>query len=601
MSDDREKLKDLLLSEEIAQIKVLSELINDPEQFTQKVGEVLDPASDLVIESNPEFRKKFSKIDSKTYARAIKANRQTFIDALLPIIGPMIRRSVSTAIRRFVADVNRAIELGISIKALKWRWQSFRTGVPFAEIVFNNTIQYQVQQVFLIDNHTGLLIEHAGHEAALLGDKDAMSAMLTAIQDFVKDSVSRDAEGLSAAELGDNLVWVVHGNKANIAAVIKGAPTGRLRELMTQSLEEIHIDFHWELSNQKEWNNNPNLRAELEKLLLTKSQSDQESGDGRINYWPWLLVIVGLLGWLLWSQYQKHRSERNISRQLQQTPGFVLSSLDYRNGQYHATGLQDPLADLSGIDQQVVINATPFVSLEDEMILRRLQAIIKEPHVSMTVEQGVVTLKGRAEDQPALTEQLKFLQLMPGINQLIDQTHINSDNQLQEFLASNPPPSHVEVNAEANQISLTGIAKDTEIENFVTRLENQLAVTVDNQVQGYSLEDFNEKLQSAPLNFTSITNLNTIQQERLNQTAKEFDVMLKLYNDIQLKLNAHSDCQGSVAESNDNNLLRMSLVKQHLVAAGIPKDRVMVDSTDCKQVTDVVDLSKIGVWFEVLP
>ncbi len=601
MSDDRDKLKDLLLSEEMAQIKVLNQLINDPEQFTQKVSEVLDSASDLVINNSPEFRKKFSKIDSKTYARAIKANRQTFIDALLPIIGPMIRRSVSAAIRRFVADVNRAIELGISVKALKWRWQSFRTGVPFAEIVFNNTIEYQVQQVFLIDNHTGLLIEHAGHEAALLGDKDAMSAMLTAIQDFVKDSVSQEAEGLSAAELGDNLVWVVHGNKANIAAVIKGAPTGRLRELMTQSLEEIHIDFHWELGNQKEWNNNPNLRGELEKLLLTKSQSDQDNGHGRINFWPWLLIIAALLGWLLWSQHQKYQHERRLTQQLQQTPGFILSSLDYRNGQYHATGLQDPLADMSHINPHVVIDSTPFVSLENEMILKRLESIIQEPNIGIALEQGVLTVRGTTANQQALQERLKFVRMMPGITQLIDQTHISIDKQLQEFLASNPAPAHVVIDAGAKQVILSGVAKESEIENFASQLKNRLGLTVDNQVNSYSLEKFNKKLQSMPLLFTSVKNLNTIQQEQLNHSAEEFNVMLKLYSDIQLKLNAHSDCQGSVEESNENNQLRMSLVKQHLVSAGIPEDKVMVDSTVCRQVTDVVDLSKIGVWFEVIP
>lgn len=268
----------------MAQIQALQKLLNDKQQLSEKISEVLDSATDLAISKNPTFQKKFSKIDSKSYLRAIKANKQTFIDALLPIIGPMIRQSVTSAIRRFVADVNRAVELGVSAKALKWRWTAFRTGVPFAEVVFNNTIEYQVQQVFLIDNHSGLLIDYAGHEHALLQDKDAMSAMLTAIQDFVKDAVSNEGEGLSAAELGDNLVWLVQGNQANVAVVIKGAPTQRLHDTIVTATENIHIEFHQELEDPALWNSSPELKVELEKLLLTKTQSDGQEDKKGLNF-----------------------------------------------------------------------------------------------------------------------------------------------------------------------------------------------------------------------------------------------------------------------------------------------------------------------------
>ncbi|VAW45080.1 hypothetical protein MNBD_GAMMA02-941, partial [hydrothermal vent metagenome] len=394
MSDDREKLKALLLSEEMAQIQALQKLLNDKQLLSQKISEVLDPAIDLAIADNPAFQKKFSKIDPQSYVQAIKANKQTFIDALLPIIGPMIRKSVSSAIRRFVADVNRVVEMGISAKALKWRWVAFRTGVPFAEIVFNNTIEYQVQQVFLIDNHTGLLIEHAGHEESLLQDKDAMSAMLTAIQDFVKDSVSSDGEGLTAAELGDSLVWLVHGNQANMAVVIKGAPTQRLHDTIDAATENIHIEFHQEIRNQNLWNNCPELKIELEKLLLTKTQSDDLDKKKGINFWPWLLVVLGLFCWWGWSSYQQQQSRQQITTQLNQTPGFVLSDLQYQDGRFVASGLQDPLTDFSDLDERVSIQSTPYISLDENITVRRIQAILNDANLSVAVEDQTATLNG---------------------------------------------------------------------------------------------------------------------------------------------------------------------------------------------------------------
>ncbi len=360
MSEDREKLKQLLLSEEIAEIEALRKLLEDQQQFSQKVSEVLDQATDITIRNNPKFQKKFSKIDSKAYVRAIKANKQTFIDALIPIIGPMIRQSVTNAIRRFVADVNRAMELGFSAKALKWRWQAITTGVPFAELVFNNTIQFQVQQIFLIDNETGLLIEYAGQENALLQDKDAMSAMLTAIQDFVKDSIDQDSGGLSAAELGDKLLWLIPGNQANLAIVVKGAPTNRLRETLNDACETIHVEFSEDLQNQDSWNNNPELKLQLEQLLLTKTQSDDNEARKKINWWPWLGIFLCLLAWYIWNQYQNHKTYQQHFMQLNQTPGFVLKQLVKDGDQYIATGLQDPDADLSHLPESLKINTKPL-------------------------------------------------------------------------------------------------------------------------------------------------------------------------------------------------------------------------------------------------
>lgn len=598
MSDDREKLKALLLSEEIAQLKAIQQLLQDKQQLAEKISEVLDPAADLTIAENPEFQKKFSRIDPESYVQAVKNNKQTFIDALLPIIGPMIRQSVTSAIRRFVADVNRAVEMGLSAKALKWRWQAFTTGVPFTEIVFNNTIQYQVQQVFLIDNHSGMLIEFAGHEAELLQDKEAMSAMLTAIQDFVKDAVSKDGEGLSAAELGDDLVWLIHGNQANLAAVIKGAPTARLRDTMTESLESMHLDMHQQLTDETHWNNNPELQAELAKLLLTKTQSGEANGHKKVNFWPWIVALTGLLGWVMWTGYQHRQAKVDITEQLQSTPGFVLQELSHDGDQFVATGLQDPLAHIPPMSHPVIINSTPYMSLADEVMARRVARWLATPDIQVAVKDQQVVLTGAHEMAADWSQKLQLIRLMPGIHQVSDQTTQSQTFDLGVFLQQHPAPDQIEVRETASGFELTGLSTAQDLAAFNEQLAahgaiNQTTVRIIDPAAAV------DRINQSPLVFSSVNGLEPSQQQQLQEVAKALQDLQALGRQPTLILRAQSDCQGSIDQSNENNQRRLQLVYDELVSAGVDPDIMGLNSVPCTRTTEIINLNRIGVWLEL--
>lgn len=604
MSEERDKLKNLLLREEVAQIKAIQKLLNDQKQFSQKVSEVLDSATDQVIKNNPKFQKKFSHIDSKAYVRAIKANKQTFIDALLPIIGPMIRQSVTSAIRRFVADVNRTLELGFSLKALKWRWQAFRTGVPFAELVFNNTIAYQVQQVFLIDNETGLLIEYAGQEDALLQDKEAMSAMLTAIQDFVKDSLNSQSEGLSAAEFNDDLLWLIKGEQANLAVVVKGAPTNRLREHLTVANEQIHLDFSADLEDQSRWNNHPELKLQLEQLLLTKSQSEQDDQQG-INWWPWALVIFGLLFWYIWHSYLQHQNHTLLKNQLTATPGFVLQDLSHSGNQLTAFGLADPLADFSHISADVTLKTTPFISLDDQLVRKRVQTFINQPSVNVEVEQGQVTLTGTDPQKPEFSHQLNDLKLLPGVssvnNQLtVAEVPLSLAERLTEFLKLNPPPEQVLVTSTADTIWVSGQQLASTAGAYVKQLQQVFTSVDDSNLRRYQPNQIKSLISQTHITLVQTNQLSAQQRQQLHQVHQHFLLLVPEADHLKLKLVAQSDCQGSLLESNENIDKRANLVKNELIAMGMNSEQITTEPDYCDDIVSTVDTGRLGVNFGVI-
>ncbi len=71
-----------------------------------------------------------------------------------------------------------------------------------------------------------------------------VSGMLTAIQDFVRDSfTTRQGEQLETLQVGELTVWIEQGPQAILAGVIRGNAPQQLREVFQETLERIHLQY----------------------------------------------------------------------------------------------------------------------------------------------------------------------------------------------------------------------------------------------------------------------------------------------------------------------------------------------------------------------
>src|SRR5262249_28849109 len=127
------------------------------------------------------------------------------------------------------------------------RLEAYRTGSGFADVVLKHTVVYRVEHIFVIHRKTGLLLEHAAAEAAATQDPHLVSGMLTAIQDFVRDSFNQEggssSSGIDTLRLGDLLLWCEEGPLAYLAAVIRGNPPENLHLMLREALGRIHEDL----------------------------------------------------------------------------------------------------------------------------------------------------------------------------------------------------------------------------------------------------------------------------------------------------------------------------------------------------------------------
>lgn len=346
--DELAQLRGLLRLPEQGALEALQQRLDDPQLRAQELARVLPAALHRGAESGPGLSEALQQPVELAIRRTVKRDTQMFADALYPVIGPAIRRSISEALRALLQNLNRTLDQSFSLKGLSWRFEAWRTGVPFHQIVLRNTLIYRVEQVFLIHRDSGLLIQHLARADVETQDADAVSAMLTAIEDFVKDSFTGrngdSGEGLDTVDLGDYTLWLVHGPKALLACAIRGMPPTQLRGDFQEVLERVHRLYGAELEGFADTQAPLDaVRPPLEDCLVSQSKDDRR----RLISWPLILGLLLLAGGLAWLAYQagqeRDRQER-LAAALAAEPGIRTLQVDRSGGRLQVRGLRDPRA-----------------------------------------------------------------------------------------------------------------------------------------------------------------------------------------------------------------------------------------------------------------
>lgn len=405
--DDLERLRALLLGEDKSRMDSLYERVTEPESRTSDVAEVLPGAMNRVIE-DPLAAPSMERPIVDTIKSAIKHDTESFAEALFPVLGPAIRRAVADALRSLVQRINSAMEHSLTVKGLRWRMEAAKSGVPFGQVVLRHTMVYAVQEVFLIRARSGLIIASARREDTLLLDKDAFSAMVTAIQAFVEDSFG-DSDGgtLRSAELGDRTLWLINGPEASLACVIIGTPPHEVREQLVNSLELLHSQFGDRFDDSPDaLANETGISAILQDTLTGEVATPSTASKNSRSRYLWGgagLALLLILAWNLWNVFHDNRLDRQLADLFESEPGYVLTSHEVRGGRFILAGLRDPLTrppesliEALDIDKEKIrFGFHPYQSLEDELIRRRLHAALgDDSSLELEISNSRLTVRG---------------------------------------------------------------------------------------------------------------------------------------------------------------------------------------------------------------
>jgi len=454
--EDLAELRRLLVGREQQRLTELEQRLESDRINAQKLARLLPEAVAHSTAQDEQLGVVLAPTIERAIDTSVRKDPQKLVTAIAPVMGPAIRRAILQALRNLVESLNRTLKHSLSLRGLKWRWEALRTGKPFAEVVLAHTLLYRVEQVFLIHRETGLLLRHEAAESSAVRDEDMFSAMLTAIQDFVRDSMgTRDGEGIETLQIGEWTVWVHQGPMASLAGVIRGSPPGELRALFETTLETIHLQLPgamdgFEGDTAPFEAAGPHLRA-----CLAQAQRDVE----RRKHSPllWLIPAAVLLALGYWgvASYLRHSRWNGLLHSLRAEPGIVVTESGRSGGKYFVRGLRDPLSR----DPQEILEASGFGTREVDLrwkayqgfaprfVLRRAEGILNPPKgVKLALSEGVLTATGRAPTGWIIAARPRA-RLIPGVARYVDDGLVWADGaggplaRAKALLA--PPPSVV--------------------------------------------------------------------------------------------------------------------------------------------------------------
>lgn len=353
---------------------------------------------------------------------SVRRNPKVLVDALFPVMGPAIRRAIASTLRSTLEAFSQALEHSLSPRSIKWRWEAWRTGRPFAEVVMLRTLLYRVEQVFLIHSASGLLMQHVGIQGQPHKDSDLVSAMLTAIQDFVSDSFSSvEGRALEGIEFGELRLWIERGPGIVLAALVRGTPPPSLKERLAESVEEICRQFGDSIAafgGDASWMEP--ARPLLEECLQWRTVTPTASS---LRWGLWALALAALLagGGLFWSVREAWRWN-SLIRGLESEPGIVVTGT---SGwwSHRLRGLRDPLSrDPSEIlaqagfpPSEVEAHWSPFHSLEGAIVLQRAEMLLRPPQeVQLRLDESTLIASGRAPSK-WIQDARRLAAVLPGI------------------------------------------------------------------------------------------------------------------------------------------------------------------------------------------
>ncbi|MBN3908363.1 MAG: OmpA family protein [Nostoc sp. NMS1] len=440
VNDELTILRSILLDIEPTKLRTLYERLENPQIQPEDISKMLPEA--VILRSKQD--KQLGEVMVSTVENAIEVSveqdHNVLADALFPVIGPATRKAISTALEGMMQSMNQTLEHSLSPQSFKWRLEAQRTGKSFAEIVLLRTLVYRVEQIFLIHKKSGLLLQHLVTTQVTVQDPDLVAAMLTAIQDFIKDSFRvQKVDGLKSLRFGEVIIWIEEGPQALVAAMIRGNPPQELRLVLQEAIEKIHLKLSREIKNfTGETEAFQASQPYLEACLVVQYKSAAKK-----NYtyaWAFLGTIAIACGtWGFFTIREQLRWQAYLHK-LNLQPGVVVINTKQAFGKYFISGMRDPLAvDPNTLIQQTNLNPKivisqwqPYLSLEPQFTAKRVEKLLHPPQtVSLKVDNnGILNATGYAPRKWIL-EARKLWKFIPGITEFQDQKLV--EIELSEF------------------------------------------------------------------------------------------------------------------------------------------------------------------------
>ncbi len=401
-----QRLRELILGADYNQ------KLADSRTDTERVAEVISEAIEARSQQDNSLGEAFSPTLESSLTHAIKKDPTPIIEAIFPVITPALRKAINAAISELVLSFNQLLEKSLSPKSIIWRFQAWRSGQNYAEFILLKTLRYRVEQVILIDRHSSLVMAMKTAAQVQSQDPEQVSAMLSAISDFVSDSFSADGENqLEAIRLGDFVLEMATSPTTILVAAVRGISNAQIKQQLVQTQEALYSKCQKQLQNFK------GRRLEDDKVdeLLTDCLLEQRIESQQKARKPWAAIVIfaafiaasAYYGFL---QYRWQMQSTQIIQALQAEQGYLVIEQSRSFKHLNLSLLRSPLAKLptqiiANIEHDLKITITQrYAPIGDmQVFLGYIKDRLKlDDTIKLSLKNGHLKLQG-AISQKQLT------------------------------------------------------------------------------------------------------------------------------------------------------------------------------------------------------
>jgi len=279
--------------------KILLERLQNKDAKTQSILSTY--LAQIITQTSKEdaagLSKSLQTVISPAISKEIADNKDTMIDALYPIMGGMISKYVTQAIKEMMETINNKIEDGLSFDKYKRKIKSKVTGVSETELLMEESSDATISSMFVIHKESGILIAEAHLEDKEIDDAHMVASMASAIKDFINDWIKNndtDSE-IQLLSYGNATLYIESAGSVYIIAFLDSEPDYEQRtEINTffASVIKKYASFFQKFDGDDSADEIVNLALKMEDYLYAQKPRTQIEKKNPAKYFLFFIAFA---------------------------------------------------------------------------------------------------------------------------------------------------------------------------------------------------------------------------------------------------------------------------------------------------------------------
>lgn len=217
---DLETLRNILLRDDRVVLHELKQILQEKELLSERVSPII---ADHLQYLKDNFPQEFKREVEQIFDVKIEASQDALLNVIYPKLGEMIRKYISYSINELRASIESQVRSTFDTKTFKRKFKAWWIGVSESDLIMAEMQKPELQEVHIIEMHSGILMGSASLLPTL--DRDAVAGMLTAIKAFAEDAFQQEGVELSAIQYGQYQLYIKQIHSYFIVLALSGSTT----------------------------------------------------------------------------------------------------------------------------------------------------------------------------------------------------------------------------------------------------------------------------------------------------------------------------------------------------------------------------------------